>query len=522
MATELEVLMAARVLKRCIVLFDKTQQAVWCWTMAEQGQMRANHPLVLWLEDSLFWPGRGDARWSHYGMSCEPGGFEGGRTLPREWKLATLNGGGANPIRHQLQEWVEQGAWKPDILAFQEHRLGDLQQDGFTKQLKRLGYRSVLTPSLTGANGGRSAGVGVAIKTNIPFVREPLNEDFLHGRALALHVRGLTPGGFRVLVVYLQVGASEQHRLQELSAISRWLALQPLPWCVLGDFNEQPQLLENAGWLEHIGGQSLCTSAPTTDAGSWIDYFVVSPELAAKHWNAQVEEAPLIKVHKPIMLSIAGHEAASEAVWVAVKAKPLPEDAPVGPVCQPDEMLDPMSVQGLEQQWGIWSKSAERYVQRNWGHLAPLGRTSRGTFTMKRTTATKLYSQRRLDRGGAAETLARRLLQVDPFQASESLWIQLIERMEALNEADKEAGLDPNTWRQAREGHQESAAQVITWAQSAIRKAAHESVIRWRAWVADATVGHARSAYKWLRESLPPQGNTLATSGPSQGHQALP
>eukprot|EP00971_Amphidinium_carterae_P212545 4217986-Amphidinium_carterae.2 len=84
MATEIEVLLVARTLQRCIVLFAMEQQAVWCWTIAEHGQLQADRPLVLWLEQSHFWPGTGHARWRPCGMSCEPSGVLGGRTAPRD------------------------------------------------------------------------------------------------------------------------------------------------------------------------------------------------------------------------------------------------------------------------------------------------------------------------------------------------------------------------------------------------------------------------------------------------------
>eukprot|EP00971_Amphidinium_carterae_P148738 2949049-Amphidinium_carterae.2 len=521
MATEIEVLLVARTFKRCVVLYDKEQQAVWCWTLAAHGHLNADRPLVLWLDHSHFWPGVGHARWSPYGMSCEPTGIRGGRTAPREWKLASINGGGASPVRRQLEEWVSQDSWVPDLLGFQEHRLEPHRKDTFVKSLRHLGYRTALSPCLTGAAGGNSAGVGLALRSNIPFVTSEVSNDCLMGRALSVHVRGLTPGGFHILIVYLLVGASEHHRLAELAAIGRWIAQRTQPWCVMGDFNEDPNFLRNAGWLEHVGGQLMVPPTPTTSHGSYLDYLVTCPELAAKHWSVQVEHHSLVKVHKPVMLSIAGHEAEVESVWVAIKAKQLPEDVPIGPLQLAPAPVALDSTHAIEQQWSVWCKNAERQVQQRWGALAPLGRVPRGTVTKRRTTAAKLYAHRRSENGSALETLARRLLCVDPPDASALLWDQLTERVERLRALGQDQLVDHLVWVRARQGSQPDVLCLRSWAEQVLSQAARDSLDKWRAWVEDATSGHASVAYRWLRESVPLEEDVLTDGGPSQGSEAL-
>eukprot|EP00971_Amphidinium_carterae_P167734 3323605-Amphidinium_carterae.1 len=89
---------------------------------------------------------------------------------------------------------------------------------------------------------------------------------------------------------------------------------------------------------------------PTTTHGSYLDYLVSCPELDAKHWAIQVEQDSLVKVHKPVMLS---HNV------VAVKAKQLPEEVPIGPLMPPQPLVVVVSSYGIEQQWSVWCKSAE-------------------------------------------------------------------------------------------------------------------------------------------------------------------
>eukprot|EP00971_Amphidinium_carterae_P344717 6485283-Amphidinium_carterae.1 len=342
MATEIEAMLAAGALNRSVVVCDKQQEAIWLWTKAEHGKLEADSPIVLWLQHEHFWPGRGQALWSSFAMACDPIPFKGGRRRPKEWKIASLNGGGAGPVVNQLREWEQEHFWQPDVVAFQEHRLSASTSDSFVKKLRSIGYKAHLGPSLSG-KGPRvcRAGVGVAVRKHVASSVEMVAEEVLQGRALAVHFQGLLPGGVKLLVVYLSVDASEQHRLEELAAISRWI----------GDFNEQPDFLRRAGWLEHVGGTIAVTENPTTVCGRWIDFFVGSVDVFSRHWAAVTEEAPVIKVHKPIMLSLAGLEPKAETIYAAVKQKQLPEDRPYGPVREVSTSLDVQKPPDIENKW---------------------------------------------------------------------------------------------------------------------------------------------------------------------------
>ena len=127
------------------------------------------------------------------------------------------------------------------------------------------------------ASGGclvmTSSGLGVEAHTSI------VNEQYAH-RILFSWVGALIPGGVHVGSIWLKdgEGLSETNK-SIMEQITIAIAQLRGPWILGGDFNMNPKVISDSGWLDTIGGIIVAPLLPTCNQSTY-DFFIVDKRLS--------------------------------------------------------------------------------------------------------------------------------------------------------------------------------------------------------------------------------------------------
>ena len=132
-----------------------------------------------------------------------------------------------------------------------------------------------------GEKGGPSAGVAVAARRHIGMAKVPdmVSSGELEHRFCVRWTGSTMKGGLFIASVYLyssELLSSRNVRL--LEEVARVLLALPGPWVLGGDFQMEPKLLIQSGFVRLAKGVLAAPSKPTCQ-GHVIDYFVVSESL---------------------------------------------------------------------------------------------------------------------------------------------------------------------------------------------------------------------------------------------------
>ena len=258
-------------------------------------------------------------------------------------KIATYNVNGVNGRLPVLLRWLE--ASRPDIVCLQELKAPD---EKFPERaIRDLGYDAVWH--------GQKSWNGVAILSRVGEVCEtrrglPGDPDDSHSRYLEAAVGGILIGGLYLPNGNPRPGPKFDYKLrwfERLIAHAEGLLASKLPVLVMGDFNVMPttrdvykpeRWLDDAlfapevraawfrlveqGWLDalrHVHpDETIYTfwdyfrNAFARDAGLRIDHFLLSPPLAKRLVDAQVDR------------EVRGWEKTSDhaPVWIELADKP--------------------------------------------------------------------------------------------------------------------------------------------------------------------------------------------------------
>lgn len=264
-------------------------------------------------------------------------------------KIATYNVNGVNGRLPVLLRWLEQSA--PDVVCLQELKAPDEKFP--EKAIRDLGYDAVWH--------GQKSWNGVAILSRVGEIHEtrrglPGDPDDSHSRYLEAAVGGILIGGLYLPNGNPRPGPKFDYKLrwfERLTEHAAGLLESGLPVMLAGDFNVMPtekdvykperwtddalfapevraawfRLVEQ-GWLDalrHVHGEATIytffdyfRNAYARNAGLRIDHFLLSPPLAARLVDAQVD------------LEVRGWEKTSDhaPVWIELADERKPARIP--------------------------------------------------------------------------------------------------------------------------------------------------------------------------------------------------
>lgn len=121
-------------------------------------------------------------------------------------------------------------------------------------------WTTSLQPCNVSNVGGRSGGVGIAVKSHVGLAKPTVVTDGVAGLEPARfglrRIGAVCPGGLHAGSCYLTsaVGIAAPCNLRLLEAIAFALAQLEGPWLLAGDWNCSPQDLTDTGWLQLVGG----------------------------------------------------------------------------------------------------------------------------------------------------------------------------------------------------------------------------------------------------------------------------
>ena len=137
---------------------------------------------------------------------------------------------------------------------------GGLQLAETEQSARNARWNTSLQACNVSAVGGRSAGLGFAVKPHVGMALATVPTDGVQGldpaRFGLRRVGAMCPGGVHIGSCYLTsaVGVSAQCNLRLLEAMSFVLTRLNGPWIVAGDWNCTPEDLTATGWLQLVGG----------------------------------------------------------------------------------------------------------------------------------------------------------------------------------------------------------------------------------------------------------------------------
>ena len=185
---------------------------------------------------------------------------------------------------------------------------------------RRLGTRRHIGLARAAGAGGRKFGYSV-----VP------------GRAAFGHVAVLVKGGFALASVYLVTttgfGPENLGILRDLGVA---LLDCGLPFVIGGDFEVDPRVLMETGWLAAISATIIAPKELTCTAGegATIDYFVVSDQLVPKVRGVDVLFGLGVRPHRGVRLEFEKSRG-QESILVQKKCWVFPNTLPYGPRRQP-------------------------------------------------------------------------------------------------------------------------------------------------------------------------------------------
>ncbi len=207
------------------------------------------------------------------------------------------------------------------------------------------GWKALFSPAIPTVGRGRRAGVVVAVRSHIGLGWAPGDDTavLVEGHIVVAHVAALVKGGYVNYTVYLHTREGMSDRNQQLvQTIGEHAAAHGRPWVAGGDWNVEPQELQESAAFAGLGGVVVSSGAPTCFSGeggetkSELDYFVVDRRIASHFGTPGVDLEADTRPHRPVRVEVRGKLHVDTGVYL-VLPRPFPLDRPVGPPQAPPD-----------------------------------------------------------------------------------------------------------------------------------------------------------------------------------------
>ena len=203
------------------------------------------------------------------------------------------------------------------LVCAQEHHAGDIATvERLSAGLSKLGYTGLIGRAQQTKKGGTSGGTALLSRNAFPVVPPtPLASGVLTSQADSARLTagmwgGILPSGILVVTLYLHTGlglsAPNEALLDQAAELIRAYGV---PYIVCGDFQMDPQVLVESGWVAGIKGQVHAGDGSPSMFGyhaeTLIDFFIVDQRLEHMVVSSRVlKECGATKPHKPVALMV--------------------------------------------------------------------------------------------------------------------------------------------------------------------------------------------------------------------------
>ena len=290
-------------------------------------------------------------------------------------RFVTVNGSSWSTIREFICSYGRARKAGGVVFFGQEHRLPGCLQSSCSESMAALGWQVAFIDAAPGEGGGHSAGLVMAIPAHLGFTQLQGAQGWNFsppgspGRLMAGWSPLAMAGGCMVINSYWWCGEGLSIRnLSLMDAIKDLVTFYAQPYVLGADFNLEPALLEETGWLKDIGGVLIHTGEVTctgTGAGSNFDYFVVAQSIAHGFGKAKLVEDTGISPHTPVKVE-AELALRTKKIYTFWKPKAFELVKPVG--CVPpseavwpqDNMEEKVEDDVLDAYWLGFCQEAEK------------------------------------------------------------------------------------------------------------------------------------------------------------------
>ncbi|CAK0888817.1 unnamed protein product, partial [Prorocentrum cordatum] len=246
--------------------------------------------------------------------------------------------------------FVDEYIAKPSCILGQEHRLDDNWKEEVQAATCKRARAIAMTPSATGARGGRSAGTYIMVPKSIGLTyaygqqERDCSPAGVRGRICAARCPLWDTGGVLLVSAYMWTGEGLSERnLLILDRIGELTEMHAVPWILGMDAQLEPHTLHESGWFQDVGGVLHSTGNVTCDGiggGREIDYFVVAKGLSPALSQVERVEDSEVPPHWPVRMRSLKQPREAKVLRF-IKPRAFPMALPVGCAPQP-------------QQWPPW------------------------------------------------------------------------------------------------------------------------------------------------------------------------
>ena len=252
--------------------------------------------------------------------------------------MVTFNGSCWNTC----QQFLIEGAGDALVVAAQELRLDGERLDHARTWAVRNGWQPFISPCRRLESKLPSAGVGIFVRAHVATTMVSaaggVTGDFeiMRSWAVAVHVHAGLPGGFIVGSAYMESvneGDFNTANIQKLMRIAECMRYFSAPFLFAGDWNAEPNQLEESGWMQVMPaaaitptGSGTCRSA-TTGTYRTIDYWLTSPDFVKACSNPRVLDEWTPRPHYPVRVDVADKPRVHQQIHLR-SPKPFPKQAP--------------------------------------------------------------------------------------------------------------------------------------------------------------------------------------------------
>lgn len=195
---------------------------------------------------------------------------------------------------------------RPDIVGLQEVDSA-VARSGVVPQAQALGQLLGMHPAFGGFMDYQGGRYGMAVLSRFPIRRVvpvPLPVGNEPRIALAVEVEVPGTGPLMVVNVHFDWVESDSFRFPQATTVARFLDSLPMPWVLLGDFNDQP----GSRTLNLFGARALEVAKPGRARNTFpsdapdreIDFIFAAPAGAWRADSVAVVAEPVASDHRPV------------------------------------------------------------------------------------------------------------------------------------------------------------------------------------------------------------------------------
>ena len=247
------------------------------------------------------------------------------------WAIDTVNANGWAGS----ESYLERSA--ADVVLLQETKCTSGRRTlAAERAAARAKWGLLVTPAVDTEQNGVSAGVAVAARSHFGMASHGCAAEgpaCSRGRTAGGHVSIACKGGMHFISLYMWCSEGlTQRNLDLLQYAAQLLAAVHGPWVVAADFNCEPNILQDSGWLDLVSGVIVKPGRATCGRRTY-DYFVVARGLQHAVRGVAVVTDAGFHPHSPVRLYLRGKPRQLLARTL-VHPRKFPADLPAG--CMPD------------------------------------------------------------------------------------------------------------------------------------------------------------------------------------------